>query len=278
MTRQVAIREVSHLRLSMPPGDSWTEQLSWIPVSFTEYHLACRHFPFAMRVENQRPELGLLVHPRYLVNPLLDASGKWRGVYRPIGLRCFPFEPNGDGEDALANITIAADSKYLSSSDGIPFLDEQGKPGRLVTELHRLIRLLQKSREMFVHVLDQYLIAGLLVPLIDSEHTEAASPLYVIDQRRLSQLSQAALGAMARHSFLSIDLAIAWAFSLHNLRANYLPREAGRSRLQPQPASADPILASDATPIDDLPLVLDDGELVWFAEIATSPPEDAWSS
>lgn len=261
----------------MPTEECWTEQLSWIPISFSEYHLACRHFPFAMRVENQRPELGLLVHPRYFVNPLVDASGKWRGVYRPIGLRCFPFEANGVGEDPLANITIAADSKYLSPSDGIPFLDEGGQPGKLVTELHRLIGLLRRSRGMFADVLDQYLIAGLLVPLIDNEHAGAGSPIYVIDQNRLAQLSHAALGAMARHRFLSVDIAVAWAFSLHNLRATYLPREAGRSRLQPRPASAAPILASDSTPINDLPLVLDDGELVSFAEIATTPPGDARS-
>jgi len=275
MTRQVAIREVSHLRLSMPTEDCWADQLSWIPVGLSEYHLACRHFPFAMRIENQRPELGLLVHPRYFINPLLDASGKWRGVYRPIGLRCFPFEAGCLSDDPLSDITIAEGSRYLSPSDGIPFLDERGQPGKLVTELHRLLGLLRRSRDMFADVLDQYLIAGLLVALIDSEHADAGSPLYVIDQGRLAQMSNAALGAMARHKFLSVDLSVAWAFSLHNLRGSYLPREAGRSRLQPQPASAAPMLVSDTTPIDDLHLALDDGELVSFAEIATNSPEGA---
>lgn len=277
MTRQVAIREVSHLRLSMLTEDCWVDQLSWIPVSFSEYHLACRHFPFAMRIENRGPELGLLVHPRYFINPPLDTSGKWRGMYRPIGLRCFPFEAGQLSDDPLSDITIAADSKYLSPSHGIPFLDERGQPGKLVTDLHRLIGLLRRSRDTFAYVLDQYLIAGLLVPLIDNEHAEAGSPLYVIDQSRLAQMNNAALGAMARHKFLSVDLAVAWAFSLHNLRATYFPKEVGRSRLQPQLASAAPMLVSDSPPIDDLPLVLDDGELVSFAEIATNSPGNARS-
>lgn len=275
MTRQVAIREVSHLRLSMPTDDCWTDQLNWIPVSLSEYHLACRNFPLAMRIEKQVPELGLLVHPRYCVNPPLDTSGKWRGVYRPIGLRCFPFEAGHLGEDPLSDITIAEDSKYLSSSDGIPFLDERGQPGKLITELHRLISLLQRSRDTFADVLDQYLIAGLLVPLVDIEQVDARAPLYVIDQSLLAQTNNAALAAMARHRFLGVDLAVAWAFSLHNLQTKYLPQGAGRSCHQPQTASAPPTFMPDSTPIDDLPLVLDDGELVSFAEITKSSPEGA---
>ena len=55
----------------------------------------------------------------------------------------------------------------------------------------------------------------------------------------------------------------------------FLPKDPERSRLQPQPASASPMLVPDSTPIDDLPLVLDDGELISFAEITTTSPEGA---
>ncbi|HJP67421.1 MAG TPA: SapC family protein, partial [Sphingomicrobium sp.] len=201
MTRHVSLREISHLCLAMPKDDCWVEKLNWIPVSASEYHLACRYFPFAMRLEDQHPELGLLVHPRYINNPLLDASGKWRGVYRPIGLRCFPFEAGRITDDPLSDITIAADSTYLSPSDGIPLIGEGGQPGKLVTELHGLLGLLQQSREIFADALDQYLVAGLLVELTDDANT-AGPPLYVIDQGRLAQMSHAALRAMARHRFL----------------------------------------------------------------------------
>jgi hypothetical protein len=259
----------------MPTEDRRADRLNWIPVSLSEYHLACRHFPLAMRIEKQLPELGLLVHPRYLINPPLDASGKWRGVYRPIGLRCFPFEADQLSGDPLSDITIAEGSSYLSSCDGIPFLDESGQPGKLITELHRLIGLLRQSRDIFADVLDQYLIAGLLVRLIDSSPADAGSALYVIDHNRLAQMSNAALSAMARHKFLSVDLAVAWAFSLHNLQKRYLPKDPERSRFQLQPASASPMLVPDSTPIDDL--VLDDGELVSFAGITTPPAEGAQS-
>lgn len=272
MTRHVSLREISHLRLAMPTDECWVEQLNWIPVSSSEYHLACRHFPFAMRIEDQRPELGLLVHPRYLNSPLLDASGKWRGMYRPIGLRCFPFEAGHLSDDPLSDITIAADSKYLSPSDGIPFLDEGGQPGKLVAELHRFLGLLQQSREMFADALDQYLVAGLVVALGDNADPDAGPPLYVIDQGRLAQMSRAALRAMARRRFLSVDLAVAWAFSLHNLRASYLSKP-GRSRLEPQPAAATAM--SDLLPMDDLPLILDDGELISLANVETSCSEPA---
>ena len=263
MTRQVTLREISHLRLAMPADDRWVEQLNWIPVSSSEYHLACRYFPLAMRMDDRRPELGLLVHPRYLNDPLLDPSGKWRGVYRPIALRCFPFEAGGPGEDPLSDVTIAADSKYLSRSDGVPFLDESGGPGKLVSELHRLLGLLRQSREMFADALDHYLVAGLLVALADGADADARPPFFVIDQNRLAQMSPTALGAMARHRFLSVDLAVAWAFSLQNLQASHLPKQPGRPRLEAWPAT----VASDSLLVDDLPLVLDDGELIPLANI-----------
>src|SRR5262249_37551764 len=152
-------------------------------------------------------------------------------------------------------------------SDGIPFLDERGQPGKLVTELHRLLGLLQRSREMFADALDQYLMSGLVVTLTDNAGADAGPPLYVIDRGRLEQMNQAALGAMARRRFLSVDLAIAWAFSLNNLRASYLLKEPGRSHLQTQPVPVAANLVSDSIPIDDLPLVLDDGELISLTEI-----------
>jgi hypothetical protein len=268
MTRSVPIREVAHLRLAMPADDRWIEDFRWVPVSTSEIHLASRYFPIAMRIERQQRQLGLLLHSGYVTNAMFDMSGNWRGAYRPIALRCFPFEAPRITDDPLADILIDADSRYLSPATGIPIVDETGRPDRRFIEMHRHFGLLKRSQEMFYAILDQYLIASLLVPL-DMEGDGEAS-LYVIDPARFKQLDRTALGAMARRSFLSVDVAVAWLFSLKALRPEHLPTQTSRLRSQQFVSGSsepDPIL------MDDLSLVLDDGELISLTNIDTGQTE-----
>jgi hypothetical protein len=261
MTRLVPIRDIAPRGLVLPGDDRWVSELGWVPVSSTEFHLACRYYPIAVRFEGERPQLGLIVDQRYLSHALLDSAGAWRGSYRPVGLRCFPFEAPHLGDDPLSDIVIDAASDYLSATAGIALVDDSGRPTRLVTELHRLFALLKRSQETFAGILDQFLIGGLLVPLaeVDPSSEAATAPLYVIDHERLSQMRNTSLGAMARHGFLSVDVAVAAAFSLQNLKARYRPKATTESRRQAQALAS---VGPDLVGIDDLSLALDDGELV----------------
>jgi hypothetical protein len=266
MTRLVPVREIAHLRLAMPSHDRWIDELTWIPASPSEIHLASRYYPIAIRIEDQQPQLGLIVGQRYLMHGLLDPSGKWRGAYRPVRLRCFPFEAGNIGEDPLSDILIGADSEYLSPTSGTPIVDGAGRPGQTLAELHRLFKLLKRGQESFAVPLDQYLVGGLLVPLADGDGaaSDQGRPLYVINPVRFAQMENAGLAAMARHDFLAVDLAIACQFSLQNLRPEYRPKDAARhGRHGIEPA----LSGMDTTMIDDLSLVLDDGELISVADI-----------
>ncbi len=271
MTRLVPVREIAHLRLAMPQHDRWIDELTWIPASASEIHLASRYYPIAIRIEDQNAQLGLIVGRRYLAHGLLDPSGKWRGAYRPVRLRCFPFEAGNIGEGPLSDILIDADSEYLSPTSGAPIVDGAGRPGQTLTELHRLFKLLKRGQDSFAGALDQYLVGGLLVPLADGEAAaeDHGQPLYVVNPARFAQMENAGLAAMARHDFLAVDLAIACQFSLQNLRPEYRPKDAGRHGRQ----GIEPALSGmDTTMIDDLSLVLDDGELISVADIDVVRP------
>lgn len=261
MTRLVPVREIAHLRLALPSHNRWIDGLIWIPASTTEIHLAARYYPIAVRIEDQKPRLGLLIDRRYLARALLDPTGIWRGAYRPVGLRCFPFEAPDIGDNPLSDILIDADCEYLSPTSGTPIVDDAGRPGRMLTELHRLFRLLKRGQHQFTVALDQYLISGLLVPLTngDAAATDHGQPLYIVNPARLAQMEHAGLAAMARHDFLSVDVAIACQFSLQNLRPEYRPKDASRHG-RPGVESFSP--GMDTAMIDDLSLVLDDGELI----------------
>lgn len=266
MTRLVPVREISDFRLTLPISDRWVDELTWIPVSTTEVHLACRYYPLAIRFDEQTPRLGLIVGNRYLAHELLDSSGAWRGAYRPIALRCFPFSAPCVGDDPLTDIVIDADSAYLSKTEGIPLVDNTGQPARLLTELHRLFCLLKQSQGAFAGMLDQYLIGGLLVPLSDSKSDGANDDpsLYVLDPARFLHVGAGALAAMARHRFSSVDIAIACQFSMQNLRPDYRPKHVARARheLIASTPNAPAMMA-----FDDLSLALDDSELVSLRHI-----------
>src|SRR5205814_2331263 len=96
---------------------------------------------------------------------LLSADGKWRGAYRPIALRCFPFQAPRLGDNPLSDIAIAADSEFLAQDAGLPVIVD-GKPNDWVVELHRLLRLLKRGEDSFAPAIDQLLIANLLEPLV----------------------------------------------------------------------------------------------------------------
>ncbi len=266
MTRLVPIRELAHLRLAPATEERWIDDLAWIPVSATELHLACRYYPIAARFDGDGPRLGLVVDRRYLTHALLGPDGTWRGAYRPIGLRCFPFQARGHGDDPLSDLVIDAEAPWLSATAGAALVDPAGRPGPLVSEVHRGFRLLHDARETFAPALDHCLIAGLLVPLApaDGAGADDAPPLHVLDPARLSHLDNAALAAMARHTFLSVDVAVAWLFSLQTLRPALRPKPAGRPAPHPHAAAT---LVPDMIAIDDLSLALDDGELIPLGEI-----------
>jgi hypothetical protein len=257
MSPPLPIREIAHLRLTKPTDDRWIEALHWIPVSSSELHLVCRYFPIVVRSSQAGPSLGVLLDERLLASPLCDASGQWRAPYRPIALRCFPFESRGFTDDLLADIHIDPNWEYLSPVAGAAMIDASGQPARFLIELHRLFGLLNSSEQVFASPLDQYLIADLLLPLMPDTEIAEHKALRILNAERFANLSNAALCAMARHSFRSIDIAVACLFSLQNLKQDLIPKGRTSHQLLGQTSRRpDPIL------LDNLPLALDDGDLV----------------
>ena len=116
--------------------------------------------------------------------------------------------------------------------------------------------------------IDQLLIADLLEPLAgpDDAAPDGAS-FHILSPRRFAELGNGALGAMARHNFLSLDVAVAGLFSLQNLKPELRPKRADRIG----PSSADAAAVFDAIAINDLPLALDDGELVPLSDLVPEP-------
>lgn len=262
MNKMVPLRDVATRRLNLRDAGGWPDQQNWIPVSTTELHLAARSFPLAVRRGgDSAPQLGLLVSAVMLGRPLRAADGAWRGGYQPIGLRTSPLVAVADTDDALGDLAIDPDAPCLSADEGVPIVDRAGRPTPPILELHRMAVLLTRSAAAFAPALDHLMIAGLLAPLsTEACDTPVETSDLVIDPGAFERLDGSALGAMARHSYLSVDIAMAAIFSLQALHPSHRPRR--------QRGSADTRLAHTAAiadiPFDDLALALDDGELIPF--------------
>jgi hypothetical protein len=269
MTRLVPVRDVAHLRLALPADESWMAELSWVPASLTEIHLASRYYPLAIRYDGRTPRLGLLLGQDYLSYPLRSADGTWRGAYRPIALRCFPFQAPRLGGDPLTDIVIESDSKYLSATTGQPIVGPGGGTEAL-SDLLRLFQLLRKAEASLAPVLDHLVVADVLVPLVETEDSNTASVLHVIDPKRFETVKGLALGAMARTSFLAVETAAACVFSLQNLKPAYRRTIASLSTTESVAAGA---IAPETIAMNALPLAIDDGELVALSALGLTSPE-----
>lgn len=251
MNRLIALSEVPDHPALLAECSERTGDTRWVAVSASELHLTCRHFPLALAMAEGGPRLGLITDDRYLTYRLHDENGQWLGAYRPIGVRCFPFSVRRIGDDPLADIVVDEDRIAGRKADVRTIPAAQAE--RHLAELHRLCCLLKRSEDLFAAALDQLLIAEVFVPLNDE--AERSTNLSVIDPERLSGLGKPALGALGRHSFRSIDVAIAGLFSLRNLKPEFRP-SSRKIKSEPAPASIAP------DPIDDVGLALDDSELI----------------
>lgn len=268
MTAPVPLRQVANLRLALPSHHQWVTALDWVPASPTELHLTSRYFPVVIRLSGSRPSLGLLLDERYLARPLVDQAGTWQGAYMPMALRCFPFHAPVIDKDPLQDITIAPDCGYLVNAGGHPLV-ENGQPSKMVSEIHRLFRLMRDGQEILTIAVDRLMIAELLVPLALPESeipVGDTATFYTVDRARFSQLAPKVLAAMARQNFLSMDIAVACMFSQQLLKRDCLakPAEAGKSAGQ---STAAPPPLSDFVGIADFSLALDDGDLISLDDI-----------
>jgi hypothetical protein len=269
MTAPVSLRQVAHLRLALPSHHKWVAGLGWIPVSPTELHLTSRFFPVTIRLTGSRPSLGLLLDERYLARPLVDQAGMWQGTYMPIALRCFPFEAPALDKDPLEDLKISPDCEYLVATGGHALVEQSGQPSTMVSEVHRLLRLMREGQEILATAIDRLLIGDLLVALTLPESDGAPAseaPYYTIDRARFLQLDNKALAAMARQNFLSVDVAAACMFSQQILKRDCLAKPAAAEAAKTQGRAAPPPLL-DLVGIADFSLALDDGDLISLDDI-----------
>lgn len=257
----VSLREVAQMRLNVPSNYQFLRGLKWIPLAVTELHLTSHYLPIAIRLNKGTPQLAAILDPAYVAQPPIDELGRWRPSYKPIAIRTIPMRLAGvSGKDPLQDLEVPADSPFLSADSGPPILGEDGNPSPWILSLRQLLIGLRDGQRSILPIVDQLLMADLLIPLQESGSSDEETEWQVVEPSRFARLGKHAAGALARHNFLTFDVAVASLFSQRALRAECLPKEEG-DRAHHTAARPQSDIDAMRLGLGSLPVTLDEGEL-----------------
>jgi hypothetical protein len=282
--RFVPLNSASDLRLLSAKDYSFVEQVGWLPLGETEFHLASHFLPVAFHLDADIPSVGVLLDNGYQVRPLVDTEGKWLRGYQPIALRCLPFRlANARLRDPALSLEICPDLGLSSETAGQPMIGADGRVTRSVAFIHDALRKMRDARGTLAAAIDQLVMADLLVPMPSQRPRKADSDeparVFVVDGERLYKTGARALSAMARQSFLSMDLAMACLFSQRLLKAEFRP---GGSAVTTAPertqAAAADAYAEWAAPALNANIALDDTALFSTDDLGTLDPTEPLST
>ena len=240
--RFVALNSVPHLQLVPPTDFRFVDRVDWLPLGETEFLLTAHFLPIAFRLDTAVPTVGALVDPAYQVRPLVSPEGKWLRGYQPIALRCLPFRlAKTKAINRLQSLEVSTDLGLTSSTNGVKIVEADGRISPGVAAIHAALTKMHDARGALADAIDQFVLTDLLVPLPDKPAKDSPSgqtKFFVIDSDRFHKANARAMAAMARHSFLSLDLATACLFSQRLLKGDFRPGTPAPEKVQSVPSDA----------------------------------------
>ncbi|KAB0679035.1 SapC family protein [Aureimonas leprariae] len=214
---------VAHRRLGPQTDFRFAPFLRWARLNDTEYHLSAHHLALAARAEDGTLRLGAILDPSYPAAPQIDGAGRWRLGYQPIALRTWPFVLGAATSDRPVDGLEVLPGSTRIATEGAPICIEPatGALGPEMNAIRNTLLMLREGGERLGRALELLRIANVLVPLRGADG--AASEFLTVDAGRFNALEPMALAALARESFLALDLAGAMLFSRRHLDAKRMP-------------------------------------------------------
>lgn len=280
MITYIALRDWKSTGLPVEPPFGLLDDIGMLEVNDNEVLLSAHYFPIVINLDGPRPRLGTLLRRDMIARDLVNRDGRWTGAYSPILLRCFPFRfaapaPTGD---PIADLEFGRTPLKSDKPRLIRMRDDAGAASKDLAILYDGVKSVWEGQQRLQPALDQLVAADILVPIgADGGSPKPAATYYTIDRRRFAQWSKHALEAMARQSFLAIDIATAMSFSQVHLKPELRPS------MSPQPATEGAVAAGAETSLvsgfETLTPWLDTSELfpgAWAADPSIwAPPTTA---
>jgi len=182
-------------------------------------------------------------------NLLVDAQGRWGGLYLPMDLRTYPFrlqdaQPLDGGEQRYAVLFDHGSGLYREAPSGDEleprFFTDEGKPQDFFAKVLEQLKETVSASVRTQAAANALVASGVLIPWqiegVDAEHAAIRLPvgLYRVDENKLAALDGAALQAMHRASALGLAYAQLFSMSRLSVLVRLLEARIKRDAQQPQ--------------------------------------------
>jgi hypothetical protein len=163
--RAAVLSSVAHRDLRRKTGTFfYLDNQPLVPVSVVEAPVAALDLPLVFtRDENDRLGLMALLSLNPKDNVHVGPKGLWMGGYMPVVVRTHPFGLYFDGD--RATVVVVEDSDWLSTGEGDPLFDHDGKPTPLLNSITELLKKRFPHPHRDIPVLEAIAQSAILEPL-----------------------------------------------------------------------------------------------------------------
>ena len=164
-------------------------------ITLQEFARAAAIFPIVFledKVKDEfRPVVLMGLSPEE--NLFVSADGKWNASYVPAIIRRYPFALAPKPESNQYVVCLDEGSDLISETEGNALFDEKGEPTQVIENVKRYLTELQQmdaiTHDFCKFLVEHNMFTPLNIKVRDNEEVKSISGCYVINEARLSGLS-----------------------------------------------------------------------------------------
>ena len=191
-------KQVHRHALAKEPSFAFSSGINALPLTVTEFPLACRHYPLVFVSPDGKGDFGAaaVTSLKQGQNLFCDSKGSWRPqTYIPAYARCYPFCLAAIVEDGKTRadklVCIDADAVV---KDGLELFDGEGTPTKVWREREQLLQEYEndavKTAEMCRALKSMALLKEFAIQVASAnKELFNLSGMYRVDEAALTKLS-----------------------------------------------------------------------------------------
>lgn len=164
------------------------------PIVISEFPQIATSFPIAFQSNEESfvPVAILSIVPED-ASPFVDQNGRWRAPYVPSALRCFPFQSDTLGRNALRSRLIVNEDSGLVTRDpqDNPFFNNDGQLAMNLRNVQLFLQSRQVSAIETARLCSLIAEMDLFIPLAEQDGITMPQMYWGIDAGRLERLPDA---------------------------------------------------------------------------------------
>ena len=203
--RYAVLNAHSHQRLKVlgHQGYGFARRLRSADLVLSEFEPAASLYPlvFVRDTGGRYRPVALLAHAGS-ADGCVGADGRWTRAYVPMALRCHPFALAAQAGASEPSVCVDTTSDLLSSEQGAPLFDRDGKPSEALAQVMAALSTLNQLRLQTDKLCRALAHFKLFTPLAGQAHGTAGGHFYQVDEADLHRLGDAELCVLREHGWL----------------------------------------------------------------------------